>query len=242
MRFLVVARREFRAAFESPIGYVFLSIFSAMAAVFLFLFFPFFEQDQATVRPLFEAFAWLFVVLCPAATMRMWSEERRSGTEELLLTLPFRLRDLVLGKFLGAWGLVAVALLFTLGIPITVSWLADGATIDWGVVVGGYLGALLLAASYLAIGLFISALTRNQIIAFIVTSVLLFAFFQFGRIAELQGMPEWLVRFVDTVALRNRFLSIARGVVDLRDLLYYTAFTAVFLSLNGLALEKRRWG
>jgi ABC-2 type transport system permease protein len=170
--------------------------------------------------------------------MRLWAEERRSGTEELLLTLPFRIRDLVLGKFLGAWGLLALAFLLTAGLPLTVAALGP---LDWGPVLGGYLGCLLLAATAVAVGQFFSALTRNQVVAWLLAALLLLAWNLVGVAATATAVPAWLARVFLRLDFGVRFTDLARGVLDLRDLVYFGGLAALFLCGNGLVLETRRW-
>ena len=235
---LRVARREMAAFLGSPVGYIFLAAF---LAVTLFVFFwveTFFARDLADLRPLFQWMPLLLIFLVAALTMRMWSEERRSGTLELLMTLPVSALRLVLGKFLACIGLVAVALMLTLPLPIMVSLLGP---LDWGPVVGGYLATLLLAAAYTAIGLWVSSRTDNQIVSLIGSVLICAVFYLIGSstLTDLFGQ-----RVADTLTLIGtgaRFDSITRGVLDLRDLYYYLSLIGVFLTLNVYALERLRW-
>lgn len=234
---LTIARKELRALFQSPIAIIFLSVFLVLT---LFLFFTqarFFSRNLADVRPLFEWLPLLLIFLVSAVTMRSWAEERKAGTLEVLLTLPIRTLDLVLGKFLAGMALVALALLFTIPLPFAV-WLLG--PLDWGPVIGGYFAALLLAAAYMAIGLCVSARTDNQVVALMVTLVL-------GGLLWLVGTDTVTSFFtVDTGELLrafgtgSRFESIERGVLDLRDIAYYLSITAFFLVLNGVFLEWER--
>jgi len=169
--------------------------------------------------------------------MRAWAEERRAGTEELLLTYPLRLRDLVLGKFLGAWGLLAASLFFTIGIPLTVASLGD---LDWGPVLGGYLGAMLMGAAAISFGLFLSACTRNQVVAWLLAAVGLMTWNMLDFAATAEAMPPTLGRVILAADFDGHFFAFARGVVDLRDVLFYFAVTVFFLCLNGLIFEHRR--
>jgi ABC-2 type transport system permease protein len=212
----------------------------AFLAVTLFVFFwgeAFFARGVADVRPLFSGMPVLLIFLIAALTMRQWSEEQRSGTMEMLLTMPVRSVKLVLGKFLAVMTLVAVALLLTLPLPITVSNLGN---LDWGPVLGGYLAALLLAAAYAAIGLFVSALTDNQIVALIATILLGGSFYMIGStsLTDLAGGAAEILRAIGT---GSRFDSIERGVIDLRDLIYYLSLAGIFLMLNAVALDRKRW-
>lgn len=233
-----VAKKELTLFFASPTGYLFLLAF---LAVTLFVFFwgeAFFARNIADVRPMFEWMPVLLVFLSAALTMRMWSEERRTGTLEFVATLPVGGWEFVLGKFLACWVLLAIALLLTLPLPVTVSFIAD---LDWGPVLAGYLAAMLLGGAYLAIGLFVSARTDSQIVSLIVASFVAGVFYLLGSpvLTDLAG-GSWadLLRGLGT---GSRFESITRGVLDVRDLYYYVSLLAVFLALNVYALEAQRW-
>lgn len=233
-----VARKEITLFFASPIAYLFLGTF---AAVSLFVFFwgeAFFSRNIADVRPLFEWMPVLLIFLCSTLTMRLWSEERRNGTLEYVHTQAVPLWQFVLGKFLGCVFLLALALAMTLPLPVTVSLIGE---LDWGPVYAGYLATLLLGASYLSIGLFVSARSDNQIVSLISASSLCGVFYLLGTstITDFFGnrVGEWL-RLLGTGA---RFDAITRGVIDFRDLYYYLGIVLVFLCLNTLVLEKARW-
>jgi len=233
-----VARREWRAAFESPVAYVLLGLVPALAAAFFFVVGPFFDERTASLRAFFGFMPQLLIVVAPATTMRLWSEERRSGTEELLLAWPFRLSEVVLGKFLGAWGILLLVLLFTLGVPLTVAALGP---LDWGPVAGGYLATALLGAACVAVGLFLSALTRNQIVAWLLAVAVLLLFNLLGLAATSAAMPPALGRILLGLDFGERFQAILRGVVALKDVAFFLWMTLLLLALNGLALERRRW-
>ncbi|WP_341503309.1 Gldg family protein [Gallaecimonas sp. GXIMD4217] len=233
-----VAAKEAQQFFASPVAYLFLACF---AAVTLFAFFwgeAFFARNIADVRPLFEWMPVLLIFLASALTMRLWSEERRTGTLEHVLTQPVPLWCFVLGKFLGCLLLLAVALVITLPLPLTVAMLGD---LDWGPVWAGYLATLLLGACYLAVGLFVSARSDNQIVSLITASALCGGLYLLGSplLTELVGIEagQWL----RALGTGSRFEAIARGVIDLGDLYYYLSLTALFLVLNTLVLEKARW-
>ncbi|MBR9911955.1 MAG: ABC transporter permease [Gammaproteobacteria bacterium] len=233
-----VARKEVTLFFASPVAYLFLGTF---AAVTLFVFFwgeAFFARNIADVRPLFEWMPVLLIFLSATLTMRLWSEERRSGTLEYVHTQAVPLWQFVLGKFLACMFLLALALAITLPLPITVAIIGD---LDWGPVAAGYLAAILLGATYLSIGLFVSARSDNQIVSLISASLLCALFYLLGTttITDFFGnrAGEWL-RLLGT---GSRFESITRGVIDFRDLYYYLSMVLVFLSLNTLVLEKERW-
>jgi ABC-2 type transport system permease protein len=180
----------------------------------------------------------LMLFLTAALTMRQWSEEQRMGTLEVLLTLPVSISRLVLGKFLAVLTLVAISLALTAGLPITVSLLGK---IDWGPVIGGYLGALLMASAYIAIGLFVSSRTDNQIIALMSTVLLCGFFYLVGSVGITSFMGQETADLLKSFGTGSRFLSIERGVIDLRDLGYYLSLSVLFLLLNGYFLEKKKW-
>lgn len=237
MKSLLIAKREFFSTFDAPTGYVVLGLFPALAAVLFFLTGPYFALDEASLRPFFASMPWLLVILAPAITMRLWAEERRSGTEELLLTYPFRLRDLVIGKFLGAWAVFALGLLCTIGVPLTAEAMGD---LDWGPVMGGYFSVLLLAGASLAIGLFLSSITDNQIVAYLLGAAVLMAFNLIGVAASAEAMPEEFARLFLMLDFGNHFHAITRGVIDLGHASFYLAIMVFFLCANGVVLERRR--
>lgn len=238
MRSLVVARREIGAAFDTPAGWAVLAFLPAAAAAFFFLLGPFFAAGEASLRGFFVNLPWLLALVAPALTMRSWAEERRAGTEELLLTWPFRVRDLVWGKFLGAWAVLALALLATLGVPFSVAALGE---LDPGPVVGGYLGALLCGGACLAVGMLFSACTRSQIVAWLAAVAVLTTLNVVGLAATAEAVPPALGRLLLEADLQARFHAIARGVVDLRSLLHYAALILVALCGAGLIVERRRF-
>ncbi len=236
---LALARKELDGYFSSLMALIFVGVFLAVTLFTFFWVADFWARGLADIRPLFRWIPLLMVFLVAALTMRQWSEEQQTGTLEILLTMPVRLAQLVLGKFIAVLALVAVALALTLFLPLTISTLGD---LDWGPVVGGYLAAILMAAAYVAIGLFISSRTDNQIVALIVTVLVAGALHMLGEpaITGLFGSRtgEWL----RSLSTSGRFQSIERGVIDLHDLLYYVSLTAIFLGLNILSLTARRWG
>ena len=235
---LHVTRKELSSFFDSPVAYLFIGAFLAACLFVFFWVDAFFARNLADTRPLFDWMPLLLIFLAAALTMRLWSEERRAGTLELLATLPVATWKLVLGKGVAALALVAVALLLTLPLPVTVSILGP---LDWGPVLGAYLATLLLAAAYIAIGLFVSARTDNPIVALIGTTLLCAVLYLIGSPALTglfgHGVGE-VLRLFGTGA---RFESITRGVIDLRDLYYYLSLTAVFLALCIDSLERLRW-
>jgi ABC-2 type transport system permease protein len=207
----------------------------------LFTFFnvgAFFSRGLADLRPLFVAVPFLMVLLVPALTMRLWAEESKQGTFEVLMTLPARDWELVVGKFVASWALLAGGLGLTLGLAFTVATLGD---LDWGPVLGGYLGAVLLGAGYLAVGQFVSATTENQILAFILALVICLGLYGVGLEAFAGLFPDRTSSVLRAVGTGSRFESIARGVVDARDLVYYLSLTVFFLAASVSALRVRRW-
>lgn len=241
MRLSVIAgiwRKELTLFFASAIGYLFLGAFLLITLFTFFWFETFFARNIADVRPLFEWMPVLLIFLTAALTMRMWSEERRTGTLEFVSTLPVSTWECVLGKFAACWILLLIALLLTLPLPFTVAAIGD---LDWGPVFAGYLAALLLGAAYIAVGLFVSSRTDSQIVSLLMSSLICALLYAVGSgtIAELagSGLREVLV----AIGTGSRFESIARGVVDLRDLYYYVSLALAFLALNVFALERGRW-
>jgi ABC-2 type transport system permease protein len=233
-----VAARELRAYFNSPIAFVFLSVFAGAALFTFFNIEAFFARGVADLRGLFAPLPLLMILLVPALTMRLWAEEQKQGTLEVLLTLPVRDHELVAGKFLASWILLACALGLTLALPITAAILGR---LDWGPVVGGYLGAVLLGGAYLAAGQFLSASTENQILAFILALVVCLALYGVGTEAFAGLFSDRLAGVLRAIGTGSRFQSIARGVIDLRDLVYYASLTLFFLAACVLAVRARRW-
>ncbi|MCA8972590.1 MAG: ABC transporter permease subunit [Planctomycetes bacterium] len=235
----VVTKREFRSYFLSPIAYVVGAIFLLYGSYefFQFIFLEAGRSAEARMNTYFGQLPIYFLVLVPALSMRLWSEERKLGTLELLLTFPVRNGSLILGKFFGALLFLAVLLGLTLMYPITLTTLGN---LDWGPVIGGYAGALLLGASYLALGMFLSSLSRDQIIALIVTVVALLLMVRLPAIATY-FLPKSFVEPLMVLSPVTHFMSIARGVIDMADIVFYAAFVALFLFLNSIVLEYRKW-
>lgn len=230
-----IFKRELKAYFNSPIAYIVITVFLLISGWFssasLFL------VNQATLRGAFGIIPLILVFFVPAITMRLISEERKSGTIELLVTMPVKDLDIILGKFLAALALLAVAILLTLTYATAVSVLGD---LDPGPVIGGYLGLLLMGAAYLSIGVFASSLTENQIVAFIIGFLVVFALFMIDQI--LMFVPASLVSFFEYLSIDYHFANISRGVIDTRDLVYYLSVTFFALLLATRSLESRKWG
>lgn len=237
----VIFRRELASYFATPVAYVFIVIFLIMAGAFTFYLGNFYEREIADLQSFFQFHPWLYLFLVPAIGMRLWAEERKSGTIELLLTLPVTATEAVLGKFLAAWIFVGLALALTFPIWLTVNVLGNP---DNGVIVAGYLGSWLMAGGFLAISACISALTRNQVVAFIISVVVCFGFLLSGLPMVLDVFRGWLPQtVVDAIAnlsFLGHFNSISRGVVDLRDLVYFALVIGFWLTANRILVEIKK--
>lgn len=235
---LAITRKELNSYFNSLLAVIFLGTFLAAIAVIFFSVEGFFARGIADIRPLFSWIPILLIFLIAALTMRQWSEEQRSGTLEILLSLPTNHIQLVLGKFLAVMSMIGIALLLTLPFPIMVSLLGN---LDWGPVFGGYLASILIAAAYASIGLFISSRTDNQIVALILTVLVGGVFYLVGSTFFTSFFPGPIVEILRAIGTGSRFESIQRGVIDLRDLIYYGSLSALFLTLNVLSIDSLRW-
>ncbi len=236
-----VFKRELRGYFATPVAYVFLVIYLVLAGVFTWYLGGLYEQDQADLAPFFSFQPWLFLALIPALAMRLWAEERHSGTIELLLTLPISAGQAVMGKFLAAWAFVAVALVLTVGEWITVAWLGGP---DHGVIATSYLGTLLLAGAFLAIGACLSAVTRNQVVAFVLSISVGFLFILSGypAVLEFAGavLPEFLVDAVRQMSFLTHFNGLVRGVIDARDVIFFLSLMGAFLFANTVIVDAKK--
>lgn len=236
-----VMKRELSGYFTSPVAYVFIVIFLLLCGFFTFSIGRFFDVGQADLRAFFEWHPWLFLFLVPAVGMRLWADERRDGTIELILTLPVSLGELVMGKFLAAWLFLGSALFLTFPMVITVAYLGEP---DPGPIITGYIGSFLLAGAYLSVGCMTSSLTRSQVISFILTVVICLFLLLAGwpPVTELLSgwAPGWLVAVVEGFSFMHHFADIERGVLDLRDVVYYLSVMAFMLFANGVILKSRR--
>ena len=237
---LIVARRELGGYFATPVAVVFIVIFLALQGALTFNLGNYFARDQADLTPFFNFIPWVFLLLVPAITMRLWAEERRLGTIELLLTLPIAQWQAVLGKFLAAWAFCAIALLLTFPFVITVNYLGSP---DNGVIASGYLGALLVAGAFLSVGSALSAATKNQVIAFVLAVSVCFVF----AVASYPVVTDFLSRNAPVMAeiarrmsVTERFLGFTRGVIALRDLIFFASFIGFWLFLNTVIVEHRK--
>jgi ABC-2 type transport system permease protein len=235
-----IFRRELRAYFATPVAYVFIVVFLLLTGVFTFQLGNFFERGQADMQSFFGFHPWLYMFLVPAISMRLWAEERNSGTIEMLMTLPVTMLQAVMGKFLAAWAFTAIALAGTLPLWLTVGYLGDP---DNGVILAGYLGSLLMAGAYLSVGACISAFTRNQVIAFVVSVMVLLVLTLAGWptvLDFLDWLPAVVVDMVASLSFLTHFEAISRGVIDIRDVLYFVSFTALWLFANAVVIERRK--
>jgi ABC-2 type transport system permease protein len=230
-------RRELQSYFATPVAYVFMVIFLMLMGLFTFELGNFYERDQADLQSFFGFHPWLYLFLVPAIAMGLWAEERKSGTIELLMTLPITPLQAVLGKFLAAWAFAGIALALTFPIWITVNYLGDP---DNGAIFAAYIGSLLMAGGFLAIGSCLSAVTRNQVIAFIVTVVVCFCFLLAGMPLVLDIFSGWapqlVVDGIASLSFLTHFNAISQGVIDLRDLVYFVLLIAAFLYANTIVL------
>jgi ABC-2 type transport system permease protein len=234
-------KKELAGYFGSAIAYVFIVFFLMMAGFFTFIVSGFYEFGQADLRVFFEWQPWLYLFLVPAVAMRLWAEERRGRTIELLLTLPVTVTEVVVGKFLAAWIFIALALFLTVPLPLSVLYLGDP---DLGAIFSGYFGSLLLAGAYLSVGSMTSSLTRNQVVSFIVAVVLCLVFVLVGWEPVINALSEraplWLLEVVAGFSFVPHFAALERGVVDVRDVLYYMSVIFFMLFANAVILQNRR--
>ena len=238
-----VFKRELNSYFATPVAYVFIVIFLVLAAAFPFYLGgqTFFERNQADLMPFFNFHPWLYLFLVPAVGMRLWAEERKSGTIELLLTLPLTMWQAVVGKFLAAWVFIGIALFLTFPIWITVNYLGSP---DNGVIFASYIGSFLMAGAFLAIGSCISACTRNQVVAFIITVVVCFLFLLAGFPLVLAAFNSWapqgLVDAISGLSFLTHFASISKGVIDVRDLIYFLLTIAFWLYASAVVIDLKK--
>ncbi len=240
---IIVARRELVAYFASPLAYVFIVIFLALAGALTFYVGGFFERGQADLEPFFNFHPWLYLFLVPALSMRLWAEERKAGTLEFLMTLPITTAEAVVGKFLAAWIFAGIALALTFPIWITVAWLGNP---DGGVIATGYLGSWLMAGGYLAVGSAISALTRNQVIAFVLSAAACFLLLLAGADVVQSFLksflPEALASAVAGLSFQAHFQQLSQGALELKDLVYFASLIATALVVNTLVVELKKAG
>lgn len=234
-----IFKREFASYFATPIALIFLCVFLMLTGFFTFKLGRLYEQGEADLRAFFIWHPWLYLFIVPAVSMRLWAEERKSGTIELLLTLPVSLSSAVLGKFFAAWVFLGLALVLTFPIVLSVAYLGDP---DYGVVITGYLGSFLMAGTFLAIGCAVSAVTNNQVISFVVTTTICLILILLGHDPVVDTvrsfLPQGVVDQLINLSFPYHFEAIYRGVVDLRDLLYFGLLMALGLASTGIVLDR----
>jgi ABC-2 type transport system permease protein len=236
-----ILKRELGNYFSTPVAYVFIVIFLVLAGVFTFYLGGLYERGQADLQPFFTFHPWLYLFLIPALSMRLWAEERKAGTIELLMTLPVSIGEAVLGKFLAAWLFTGIALALTFPVWITINYLGEA---DNPVILLSYIGSFLMAGAYLAVGACVSAFTRNQVIAFVISFVicLIFVLAGFPMVMDVfQGWaPQALINAINNMSFLSHFESIARGVIDLRDLIFFFSFIGCWLLANAIVVEIKK--
>ncbi len=238
---IIIIRRELYGYFATPLAYIFLVIFLMLTGIFTFYLGNFYERGQADLLSFFSYHPWLYLILVPAIAMRLWAEERKSGTVELIMTLPVPLWVWVVGKFLAAWLFAGINLLLTFPMWLTVNYLGEP---DNGVIVTGYVGSWLLAGGFLAVGCCMSALSKSQVIAFILSLVLCFLFTLSGFPMVLDFFsgwaPQWLIDAIAEVSFLTHFQSISKGVISLQDCLYFISMIVVWLVANTIVIDMKK--
>ena len=240
--FLNIVKRELGSYFSTPLAYVFIVIFLTLIDSFTFYLGNFFVRGQADLNPFFAFHPWVYILLIPAVTMRLWAEERKSGTIELLMTLPLTTTQSVVGKFFAAWIFIFIALILTFPIWITVNYLGQP---DNGVILAGYVGSFFMSGAYLSIGSCISSITKNQVIAFVVGATVCFIFTMTGVDIVLNFFkvwaPEFLVNTISSMSFLTHFESIIKGVIEIRDFLFYLSVIIFWLFLNIIIVEFKKF-
>lgn len=240
-RTLTILKREWKAYFESPVAYVFLVVFLMLIGFLTFSVGNYYEAGEADLRSFFFWHPWVYLILVPAASMRLWAEDRKRGTIELLLTLPITMTNAIIGKFVAAWLFLILALALTFPIVLTTLYLGHP---DMGAVWGGYLGSAMLSGAYLAVGMFTSATTRNQVISFVLSVVICLFLVLAGWPPVTQLFSEWapdrLVTGIASISVMPHFESIQRGVLDLGDIGYYLSLIVIMLFATYVVIENRK--
>ena len=233
-----IFRREIGYYFNSPVAYIYIDVFLIVSGIFFFA--QYFGVNQADMRVFFDRLPTLFLFFVPAVTMRLWAEERKSGTMEVIMTLPIKDWEVMMGKYLAALAFLLLTLVLTFPIAM-ICFHSALVPPDMGPIWGGYIGAVFMGAAYLAVGIFCSSLTDNQIIALIITIVCLAALLLVEDTVFLDMIPEFAQTFFANVGLSGHFASVAKGVVDFRDFLYYVSLVFFFLFLTSRSVESRKW-
>ena len=233
-----VIKKELKSYFNSPIAYVLVVTFLVFSSVWVFYLQSFFASNIASLRSFFSVIPIVFIIVMPALTMRSWAEEKKLGTMEVLMTLPFREGTLVIGKFLAALTLLVIMIALTLPLPLLLSRFGD---FDWCEILGQYIGVLLLGAAGISVGLFISSLMANQISSFLISLFVLLVLTLISQVNRVFAFPPWAAEVVNFVSLGHHFSNFQRGLIDTRDLLYYAILSVLFLFLNTKTLVFRKW-
>lgn len=231
---MCIFKKELRAYFSSPIAYIFITLFLIVTNYLFFM--NYFIIDDASMRNYFSILPWLFLLFVPAISMRLIAEERRMKTIEVMLTLPISDWQFVMGKYLSALTFLIISLVLSFPIVIVLYYTGNP---DPGPIIGGYIGSIFMGAAYLSIGLYVSSITKNQIIAFIVSSIIILCFLIIGLPMLLFNIPGWLVPVFRWLSLHDHFISISRGVLDIRDISYYLSVILIFLMLTYNSLKNR---
>lgn len=238
---LTIFKREFTSFFATPVAYIFILIFLIMSGVFTFMFGGFYERSQADLLSFFDFHPWLYLFLVPAIAMRTWSEERNTGSIELLMTLPITTMQVMMGKFFAAWTMLALCLLFTFPLWLTVNYLGNP---DNGIIASAYLGSWLMSGAYLAVGICMSASTRSQIVAFILAIVICFVFVLAGSPVVIALFQSWapnsVIDAIAALSFLSHFQNMAKGVVVLSDVVFYCVSIAVWLFAGYVIIEKKK--
>jgi ABC-2 type transport system permease protein len=237
-----VFQRELSQYFNTPLGFIYIDVFLLLTGFFFFELFSFFLAEQASMRNLFQLLPWVYLFFVPAISMRLLAEDKKIGTVEVLMTLPLRDWEVVLAKYFASFVFLTVALLLTFPLILVVKQAATpGVLLDYGPVFGGYIAAILMGGAFLAVGIFFSSLTDNQIVAFILSIVTMAVFLLIGIPTVAGIFPPGLQKFVLNISLISHFYSVERGVIDSRDMLYYLSVIFIFLFATIRMVESRKW-
>ena len=241
-RVVPVFEREFSHYFNTPLGFIYADVFVLLTGFFFFELFKFFTSEQASLRNLFVLLPWIYLFFVPVISMRLLAEDKKIGTVEVLMTLPLRDWEVVLAKYLASFIFLSVSLLLTFPLVIVVARAAaPNVMLDYGPIFGGYLAAILMGGAFLAVGIFFSSLTDNQIVAFILSVVTMAIFLMIGLPDVVEYFPSWLQSFALNISLVSHFNSVGRGVIDSRDMLYYASVIFIFVYLTIRSVESRKW-
>ncbi len=237
-KIIAITRKELRSFFNSPIAYIVTGVFLITMTILFFVFNKTEATRFADLRVYFNFIPWVFILVIPAITMRSWAEEKKAGTEEILFTLPFKEHELVLGKFAATFALFFTMLALTLVVPISLSVLGD---FEWGQILGQYLGALFLGTACISVGLFVSALTKNQIIAFLLSALILFFLVAVNYLNSIVALPPLLAGFFNLISFRFHYETLGKGLIETGDIMFFVVMSALFLFLNIKVLVFKKW-